>query len=380
MTTSGPLVLERGGLDHLIVLLREDGYEVLGPRVESTAIVHGPIKSTEDLPVGIEDRQGPGRYRLEQGTDGALLGYAAPQASWKAVIHPPEAIVWAGDRTGAAAPQHASPKQALFAVRPCDMRALEILDLVFLHPDDEIYRERRKSLFIVAVNCTSPGGTCFCASMGSGPGAPAGFDIALTEVFEGEVIWYLAEAGSNAGDEVLGRLDGEVAGPSRLSSARSSVEQATELMGRQLETPGIKELLYANATNPRWEETARRCLTCSNCTMVCPTCFCATVEDRQSLDGSYAERVRRWDSCFTLEFSYVHGGSTRTSSAARYRQWLTHKLGSWQDQFGLIGCVGCGRCITWCPVGIDITEEVAAISAADLRNAEVPLPVPEVTP
>ena len=95
--------------------------------------------------------------------------------------------------------------------------------------------------------------------------------------------------------------------------------------------------------------------------MVCPTCFCTTVEDHSDLAGETAERVRSWDSCFTLDFSYVHGGSVRTETQSRYRQWMTHKLASWIDQFGTSGCVGCGRCITWCPVGIDITEEAAAI-------------------
>jgi Fe-S oxidoreductase len=95
--------------------------------------------------------------------------------------------------------------------------------------------------------------------------------------------------------------------------------------------------------------------------MVCPTCFCTTVEDVSDVTGDHAERWRRWDSCFTLGFSYIHGGSIRNSGKARYRQWMTHKLASWIDQFGTSGCVGCGRCITWCPVGIDITEEARAI-------------------
>jgi sulfhydrogenase subunit beta (sulfur reductase) len=110
---------------------------------------------------------------------------------------------------------------------------------------------------------------------------------------------------------------------------------------------------------------ASRCLGCANCTLACPTCFCASVSDTTDLEGETAARVRRWDSCFTLDHSYIHGGSVRASLRARYRQWLTHKLASWIDQFGVSGCVGCGRCITWCPVGIDITEEVAAIRARD---------------
>jgi Fe-S-cluster-containing hydrogenase component 2 len=128
-----------------------------------------------------------------------------------------------------------------------------------------------------------------------------------------------------------------------------------------MDTRGIKELLYRNYEHPRWDNVATRCLTCANCTMVCPTCFCTTVEDVTDLSGDHAERWRKWDSCFTMDFSYIHGGSVRATPKSRYRQWLTHKLATWFDQFGSSGCVGCGRCITWCPVAIDLTEEVRAI-------------------
>ena len=132
---------------------------------------------------------------------------------------------------------------------------------------------------------------------------------------------------------------------------------------------GIRDLLYDNLEHPRWSDTAGRCLSCGNCTMVCPTCFCSTVEDVTDVSGTQAERVRHWDSCFTSEHSYIHGGATRVTTKARYRQWLTHKLASWIDQFGTSGCVGCGRCITWCPVGIDITEEVRVIRDGEPTSA-----------
>jgi formate hydrogenlyase subunit 6/NADH:ubiquinone oxidoreductase subunit I len=143
------------------------------------------------------------------------------------------------------------------------------------------------------------------------------------------------------------------------------VANAAAQMGRVMDTSDIKELLYRNYEHPRWDNVAGRCLTCANCTNVCPTCFCTTVEDVTDLTGQQAERRRRWDSCFTMDFSYIHGGSIRASTKSRYRQWMTHKLATWIDQFGTSGCVGCGRCITWCPVGIDITEEVAAIRAGE---------------
>ena len=142
-------------------------------------------------------------------------------------------------------------------------------------------------------------------------------------------------------------------------NCRATARKVAEQMGRELETDGLRELLERNREHPRWDEVSERCLTCGNCTMVCPTCFCTSVEDVTDLTGEEAERWREWDSCFSLDFSYVVGGSVRSSSRSRYRQWMTHKLGTWWDQFGSSGCVGCGRCITWCPVGIDVTEELA---------------------
>ena len=132
-------------------------------------------------------------------------------------------------------------------------------------------------------------------------------------------------------------------------------------MGRHLRTDDLHDLLHASAQSPVWDEVAARCLACTNCTLVCPTCFCTSIEDVSDLPGDLDERHRVWDSCFSMEYSRLHGGAVRTSTGARYRQWMTHKLASWIDQFGTSGCVGCGRCITWCPAGIDLTEEVAAL-------------------
>ncbi|HET6374426.1 MAG TPA: 4Fe-4S dicluster domain-containing protein, partial [Methylocella sp.] len=153
-------------------------------------------------------------------------------------------------------------------------------------------------------------------------------------------------------------------------AAHDIIAHTAAHMGRVMEADGLPALLMRNLDHPRWDHAASRCLTCANCTMVCPTCFCTTVEDSSSLEGSEASRARRWDSCFTMDFSYIHGGSVRSSAKSRYRQWMTHKLATWYDQFGTSGCVGCGRCITWCPVGIDITEEAAAIRESERMKAD----------
>jgi sulfhydrogenase subunit beta (sulfur reductase) len=359
------------GLQALIAALAERGYHVLGPTTRDGAIVYDAVTGIADLPAGWTDKQEPGRYRLERRDDDALFGYAVGPQSWKRFLRPPIERLWKAERTEGGftvdATVAAAPKFAFLGVRACEIHAIAIQDKVLIDGPfpDTGYARRRRDNFIVAVNCGEAGGTCFCVSMNTGPKAEAGFDLSLTELLNGETHEFLVEVGSVAGAELLAGLPRQPASATDVAAADAVVARTAGRMGRVLDTDGLKELLQANPTHARWDDVAARCLSCGNCTMVCPTCFCTTVDDHTDLSGQSAERVRRWDSCFTADFSYIHGGSVRTEPASRYRQWMTHKLASWVDQFGTSGCVGCGRCLTWCPVGIDITVEAAAIRATN---------------
>jgi sulfhydrogenase subunit beta (sulfur reductase) len=364
-------VIEPGALEALVAALRERGYRVLGPAVSGGAIVYDELESASELPAGWTDVQEPGSYRLERRDDEARFGFAVGPHSWKQFLLPPRLRLWRAQRDGDGGFEvEDEPTEetrfAFLGVRSCELHAIAIQDKVFLggRVQDRDYSARREGAFFVAVNCFEPGGTCFCDSMGTGPKAESGYDLALTEILEGEHR-LLVEVGSERGEEVLAELPGREATSTDLEAAGAAVEGARHKMGRQLDATDLHGLLRRNLEHPRWDEVAERCLTCGNCTMVCPTCFCTSVEDESDLAGQTATRTRRWDSCFTIDFSYIHGGSVRTSARSRYRQWMTHKLATWVDQFGTSGCVGCGRCITWCPVGIDITEEVAAIRASE---------------
>lgn len=367
-------VLDREELDRLLEVLRAREYQVVGPRVRDGAIVYDTLDSAADLPAGWADEQQAGHYRLKRRADDALFGHVVGPHSWKKFLHPPVLTLWRARR----APQgfeiknepDGAPRHAFLGVRACELAAIAIQDRVFLGGTyvDPTYKARREALFLVGVNCGQAGGTCFCASMKTGPRVTAGFDLALTELLDGGAHRFLLEVGSERGAEVATELPTRPAASEDLVSAEAVVTKAEMEMGRTLDPEGLKELLYRHYESPRWDEVAKRCLTCANCTMVCPTCFCSSVEDVTDLTGAEAERRRRWDSCFTMDFSYIHGGSVRTSGGARYRQWITHKLATWQDQFGSSGCVGCGRCITWCPVGIDITEEVSALREGEMRG------------
>ena len=367
--------LDLAGLQDLLDLLGRLGYTVLGPTVRDGAVVPGPVRSLDDLPRGWGDTQEPGTYRLRRRSDEALFGFAADAISWKTALFPARELVWTGSTTpdgysvekGHSVTALGDPPYALLGIRSCDLHAVAIHDRVLVdrnYPDPD-YAERRRDAFLVTVVCSDPSGTCFCVSMGTGPRADSGYDLALTELLDGEHR-FVARAGSERGAEVLAQL------ASRPTTARDAaeedevVEHSVAHMGREMDTGDIRTLLYDNALHPRWDDVAGRCLSCGNCTMVCPTCFCTSVEEHTSLSGAETEHWRIWDSCFTTDFSYLHGGSVRSSPRSRYRQWMTHKLASWIDQFGTSGCVGCGRCLTSCPVGIDITEEVAAIRATPL--------------
>jgi sulfhydrogenase subunit beta (sulfur reductase) len=367
MVGPGGYTLERGAFDGLFAALRLRGWTVVGPTVRDDAIVYGEIASAADLPEGWTDEQDGGLYRLRRRDDAALFGYNVGPHSWKSFQLPPSSRLWRarlradGGLGGFEVPADEAPRYAFLGARSCELHAMGILDHVLGGRGTE-------DVFIVAVQCGQAGGTCFCASMDTGPTATEGFDIALTEVIDGDRHYFVAETGSGRGAEVMAELTHTPAGPAEREAAAGAHARAAAGMGRELDTDGIKELLYRNYENPRWQEVADRCLSCGNCTMVCPTCFCTSVEDTTDLAGDSVERTQKWDSCFTVDYSHIHGGAVHATTKARYRQWMTHKLATWFDQFGSSGCVGCGRCITWCPVGIDITEEARAIRAGEERD------------
>lgn len=360
---SASVVVPKASLQKVFDNLRAAGFRLLGPTVREGAIVLDEIAGLEDLPLGWTDAQEPGRYRLQRTREAEYFGFTVGPQSWKQFLHPPRLQLFSverknGDLTIRAAPDPA-PAYAFIGVRACDLHAIGIQDRVFLGGEfrDPHYARRREQVFVLAVHCHKAASTCFCSSLGTGPRVTGGFDLALTELPE----VFVVEVGSEAGSEALRDTPWESATAFDLGRATQAVQQAERQMVRQLRTDDLPKVLYDNLDHPRWDEVATRCLSCANCTQVCPTCFCTTVEDTSNLKGTAAERTRVWDSCFVLDFSHVHGGNIRPSIRSRYRQWLTHKLASWIDQFGVLGCVGCGRCITWCPVGIDLTEEVKAL-------------------
>ncbi len=367
-TPDAQAIVDAVEIDALIRLLRDEGYTVIGPTLRDGVIVQDELAGARDLPAGWTARQDAATYRIERRDDAALFGHVVGPHSPKALLHPSRLKLFEARRDGAGNVSVTEecaqpPRYAFLGLRDCEIRAIAVQDRVYLSPDhaDPDYAARRRDALIVAVDCNEPAASCFCTSMGGDPSAGAGHDLALTELIDSAGHRFAVRAGSEAGAALLDRLAHRAAPNTDVTLAKALHERARGAMGRHMDTTGIKALLQDNAEHPHWDDVAERCLGCANCTLVCPTCFCSSVEEVSDLGGERVERWRRDDSCFNIDFSYIHGGAVRTSTRSRYRQWLTHKLAHWIDQFGSSGCVGCGRCVTWCPVGIDITAEVQAL-------------------
>lgn len=353
--------------DNLISKLKEKGYITVGPTIQNGAIIYSEINSSSDLPIGFTDTQKPGFYRLEKTDNNAFFNYVVGPQSWKKFLYPSIqklfTAYYKNNKLEIEKPEPPATKYAFIGVRSCEINSIEIQDRVFFGGEyqNSSYKTLRKNSLIVAVNCSKAEENCFCTSMGTGPEVKSSYDILLTEIINEKEHYFLIETGSERGEEIVNDLNTREASESELSKKNQVIQKTISQIQKHLDTENLKDILLKNLESPLWDEVAKRCLACGNCTMVCPTCFCMTIEDYTDLMKTKAERIQKWDSCFTLEYSYIHGGSIRVSIGSRYRQWLTHKLASWHEQFGTSGCVGCGRCITWCPVGIDITEEATKI-------------------
>lgn len=360
-------VLPAATLTTLFDLLLQEGFQPVGPTIKDGHLVMDSLSSVAELPQGWTTEADAGAFRLLRRHDQAYFGLNLGQESWKNFLFPSQLPLFRahcqGNEVTFQPIPDTSPPFAFIGVRACELAALEVQDRILRQGPyaDPIYAARREAMFIVAVNCTESDAACFCASLGTGPGVEAGFDLVLTELMTADNHQFLVQAGSSKGEAMLVKLAGQPVTAALREQARGMIQAAARSQSRTMTTGDLPGLLYERLNHPQWDDVAARCLNCSNCALVCPTCFCHAIVDQVDLEGGEAERWRSWDTCHMLDHSYIHGGWIRTSTKSRYRQWLTHKLGTWMDQFGCLGCTGCGRCLVWCPVAIDLTAEIRAI-------------------
>lgn len=365
--------IESSEINNLISTLKDFGYKTIAPKVYENTIIYDEINSIKELPLGYTDSQDKGNYSLIKTDSNTFFNYNVGAYSWKKFLFPPIDIIFKAKKEGNSFKIIEEDKKyeslAFIGVRACELKALNIQDKIFIEGEyiNLNYKNRREKIFIVAVNCSKAGNTCFCLSTESGPEVESDYDLSLTEVINKTEHFFIIKAGTKKGLDILENLKIHKASSEQIKKSIAVIDKTKGEMNKLFDLKNIKENLDKNLENEHWNEISKKCLSCANCTMVCPTCFCFSVEDITDLKGENAERVKKWSSCFTLEHSYIHGGSIRKSTSSKYRQWLTHKFSTWFDQFDTSGCVGCGRCITWCPVGIDITEEIKLLT----QNSEV---------
>ena len=246
----------------------------------------------------------------------------------------------------------------VLGIRPCDTRALQLLDTIFLTEEDEdpYWARRRQQTTIVAIGCSDPCETCFCSTVGTGPFDSRGVDAILTEVRD----VYVAEVLTEKGQALLGHL--ENADPELITETQEIQATTANDMVAPFDATGVKETFYSLFESDFWQEVQQSCLGCGVCTFLCPTCYCFDIVD----EVQRGERVRNWDTClFRLYSQEASGHNPRPTNTERTRQRIMHKYAYWLEAIGEIGCTGCGRCVRYCPVDLDIRHIVRAAQARE---------------
>jgi len=285
-----------------------------------------------------------------------------PRLSAKSFFLPQREVLLSHDESADASAQEqlVDTNRLLFGVKPCDARAIEINARLLANgtgqttAEDVFFKNRIDTTILVGYGCDQPGAGCFCSSTGGGPFDHTGLDALVTDIGDRLVIT-LFEDGPKS--QKLIDKDLMEAVDSEALAAAAGIAEAAE---KKLST--MQGLVKPEAAEselfelPLWKETAERCVNCGICTYLCPTCTCFDMIDEAS--GSCTTQSRCWDSCmFGLFTLHASGHNPRPGRKERVRQRFMHKLSYFPDRYdGVVGCVGCGRCVIYCPVNIDIRE------------------------
>jgi sulfhydrogenase subunit beta (sulfur reductase) len=255
-------------------------------------------------------------------------------------------------------PSKNDQKQLLFGVRPCDARAMAILDMTFEDVyKDPYYLEKRKNALLVGLGCTNPCESCFCTSMGTSPTESTNVDLILIDIGD----HFLVEEVTAKGKELIAKTSGlKEATKNDEAAAEKSRETAYNKVTRKLDTAGIEDKLLDSFDDEEfWNNTAAKCISCGICTLLCPTCYCFDIND-EVVKGE-GTRFRSWDSCGFPLYTKMPMENPRSEKWRRVRQKVCHKYEFYPMAFDVIACTGCGRCIRLCPVNWDITRVIESV-------------------
>jgi sulfhydrogenase subunit beta (sulfur reductase) len=289
-------------------------------------------------------------FRPVQSADEIVFDYENTNLSPKELFFPrTETLFTAVPKDGdiELTPTTVDQEVILFGIRPCDARGIAILDGPFLdEPADSLWSQHREKTTMIGLSCTKPAPQCFCTSMGSAPNDASNVDIMLTQVEDG----YAVETITEKGEKLLQGVE----------LRESDVQPPVPTCDVNIPAEGIVEAITKMFDDPYWSRLADRCIHCNVCAYVCPTCYCFDIRDRT--DKGKTERIRTWESCQSKGFTRIAGGyDPRADKGTRLRQRFCHKLLYFPQQFGALGCVGCGRCVIACPVNIDIREIISDV-------------------
>ena len=289
----------------------------------------------------------------------------------KAVFFPPMEEMFSFQKDGEGyhieLPASGEPKQLIFGIRPCDAKALAILDMTFSDAyEDPYYLARRKSGILIGLGCTNPCDSCFCTSLGSSPTDSANVDLMLTDIGSE----FLVEAISDKGEELIAKTSAaQAATEADEVRAREEVKAAYGKVTRKIDTEDIKKKLPSSFEDKDyWEKIATKCISCGICTFLCPTCYCFDINDERI--KSQGQRFRSWDSCAFCLYTKMPVENPREEKWRRLRQKVCHKYEFYPMSFDVIACTGCGRCVRLCPVNWDITQTLANLPAQEQIKQE----------
>lgn len=334
--------LAKGDLPKFIELLRNLGYEVFGPKQKEGVLV------------------------LDRVENGVELDLPLTMLPPKKLFFPPREILYSYERVEGRVVlqdplESLSKPLAVIGIRPCDLNGLLILDRVFKGEfKDPFYLERRERAFLACFHCREPAEYCFCDAMGAGPSIEKGYDLLATDLGDR----YFFRSGSEAGERVLKDEVFKDALEEDRAQAQAELERLKSKLRSGLNIRGLAERIKTKFWSRFWDERTSKCVLCGACNLVCPTCYCFTVVDETDFTGEKGKRVRVWDPCHFKGFALIAGGlNFRGDRISRIKLRIYHKLCYSVEQRGTYDCVGCGRCIEYCPAHIDLREIIKGVMA-----------------